>query len=70
MLTVAYYLYFINLIFFLDPDILNGLKWSAALDSVFKLNAENDTDIMWQYFGSQTGFMRTYPGIYIFFKFL
>lgn len=51
---------------FLDPDILNGLKWSAALDDVFKLNAENDSDIMWQYFGSQTGFMRTYPGIYFF----
>lgn len=49
--------------FLLDPEILNGLKWSAALDEVFRFNAQNDSDLMWQYFGSQSGFMRTYPGI-------
>ncbi|KAJ8301427.1 hypothetical protein KUTeg_020414 [Tegillarca granosa] len=44
-----------------DIDILNGLKWSEKLDAVFKENYENDSEILWQYFGSQTGFMRTFP---------
>ncbi|XP_071139285.1 voltage-dependent calcium channel subunit alpha-2/delta-2-like isoform X3 [Mytilus edulis] len=43
-------------------DILNGLKWSNDLDQAFMKNYENDPDILWQYFGSQTGFMRTFPG--------
>ncbi|XP_042900603.1 voltage-dependent calcium channel subunit alpha-2/delta-1 isoform X2 [Parasteatoda tepidariorum] len=42
-------------------DIRNGLKWSSKLDTVFKKNAELDPDIMWQSFGSQSGFMRVYP---------
>ncbi|WAR26686.1 CA2D2-like protein [Mya arenaria] len=46
-----------------DPhkEILNGLKWSAALDEVFYENYQNDPEILWQYFGSQSGFMRTLP---------
>ncbi|KAK6175495.1 hypothetical protein SNE40_013950 [Patella caerulea] len=44
-----------------DIQILNGLKWSAALDEVFRQNYEEDSEILWQYFGSQTGFMRTLP---------
>ncbi|CAG5136255.1 unnamed protein product, partial [Candidula unifasciata] len=42
-------------------DILNGLNWTAALEDQFKKNQEEDPDILWQYFGSQTGFLRTYP---------
>ncbi|KAH9510174.1 Voltage-dependent calcium channel subunit alpha-2/delta-2 [Bulinus truncatus] len=44
-----------------DIEILNGLKWSAALDEHFKQNYNNDPDILWQYFGSHTGFMRSFP---------
>ncbi|XP_052779430.1 voltage-dependent calcium channel subunit alpha-2/delta-2-like isoform X2 [Mya arenaria] len=44
-----------------DKEILNGLKWSAALDEVFYENYQNDPEILWQYFGSQSGFMRTLP---------
>ncbi|XP_076341268.1 voltage-dependent calcium channel subunit alpha-2/delta-1-like [Tachypleus tridentatus] len=43
------------------PEVLNGLKWSAALDPIFRKNAEEDKNLMWQYFGSQVGFMRTFP---------
>ncbi|XP_076448654.1 voltage-dependent calcium channel subunit alpha-2/delta-2-like [Babylonia areolata] len=44
-----------------DTEILNGLKWTEALDKQFKLNYEKDQEILWQFFGSQSGFMRTYP---------
>ncbi|KAK3595583.1 hypothetical protein CHS0354_009540 [Potamilus streckersoni] len=44
-----------------DVEILNGLKWSGALDQIFRENFDNDPHILWQYFGSQTGFMRTLP---------
>ncbi|XP_059488918.1 voltage-dependent calcium channel subunit alpha-2/delta-2-like isoform X2 [Neocloeon triangulifer] len=43
------------------PQILNGLRWSSALDAVFKENARLDPNLKWQYFGSQRGFMRVYP---------
>ncbi|XP_069101674.1 voltage-dependent calcium channel subunit alpha-2/delta-2-like isoform X2 [Argopecten irradians] len=45
-----------------DIHILNGLMWSDQLDTVFEENYLRDDDILWQYFGSQTGFMRTFPG--------
>ncbi|GFS40627.1 hypothetical protein NPIL_3371 [Nephila pilipes] len=48
-------------IFEQSPDILNGLQWTSSLDGVFKENAQVDPELKWQYFGSQTGFMRTYP---------
>ncbi|XP_022299526.2 voltage-dependent calcium channel subunit alpha-2/delta-2-like isoform X4 [Crassostrea virginica] len=44
-----------------DPEILNALKWSHDLDEVFRENYESDKEILWQYFGSQTGFMRSFP---------
>lgn len=44
-----------------DPEVLNGVKWSAALDSAFKENIEKDSSLRWQFFGSQSGFMRIYP---------
>ncbi|CAG5128291.1 unnamed protein product, partial [Candidula unifasciata] len=42
-------------------DILNGLNWTAGLDEQFKKNQEEDPDMLWQYFGSQSGFLRFYP---------
>ncbi|ESP00317.1 hypothetical protein LOTGIDRAFT_238600 [Lottia gigantea] len=44
-----------------DIQILNGLRWSASLDEIFEKNYEEDEEILWQYFGSQSGFMRTFP---------
>ncbi|XP_077987159.1 voltage-dependent calcium channel subunit alpha-2/delta-1-like [Glandiceps talaboti] len=44
-----------------DPRILNGINWTSGLDEVFVENYKKDTDLIWQYFGSSEGFMRTYP---------
>uniref|UniRef100_A0A4W4F6V0 VWFA domain-containing protein n=1 Tax=Electrophorus electricus TaxID=8005 RepID=A0A4W4F6V0_ELEEL len=45
-----------------DPDILNGVYMSEALNEVFVSNYEKDPTLTWQYFGSPTGFLRLYPG--------
>lgn len=42
-------------------EIVNGIKWTAALESVFEENRLKDPSLSWQYFGSDKGFMRTYP---------
>ncbi|XP_008151608.2 voltage-dependent calcium channel subunit alpha-2/delta-4 [Eptesicus fuscus] len=46
-----------------DPDILNGVYMSEALNAVFVENFQRDPTLTWQYFGSSTGFFRIYPGI-------
>ncbi|XP_063073057.1 voltage-dependent calcium channel subunit alpha-2/delta-4 [Engraulis encrasicolus] len=46
-----------------DPDILNGVYMSEALNDIFISNFEKDPTLTWQYFGSSTGFFRLYPGI-------
>nr|XP_056702694.1 voltage-dependent calcium channel subunit alpha-2/delta-4 [Euleptes europaea] len=46
-----------------DPDILNGVYMSEALNPIFVNNFERDPTLTWQYFGSSTGFFRLYPGI-------
>uniref|UniRef100_A0A671WCP9 Calcium voltage-gated channel auxiliary subunit alpha2delta 4 n=1 Tax=Sparus aurata TaxID=8175 RepID=A0A671WCP9_SPAAU len=46
-----------------DPDILNGVYMSEALNEVFIDNFQKDPTLTWQYFGSSTGFFRLYPGI-------
>ncbi|XP_029422669.1 LOW QUALITY PROTEIN: voltage-dependent calcium channel subunit alpha-2/delta-4 [Nannospalax galili] len=46
-----------------DPDILNGVYMSEALNPVFVKNFQRDLTLTWQYFGSSTGFFRIYPGI-------
>lgn len=45
-----------------DAEVLNGLKWSQALDEAFRQNAGKDPDLLWQYFGSEVGYMRMFPG--------
>ncbi|VDO50414.1 unnamed protein product [Schistosoma margrebowiei] len=51
-------------------DLSDKLKrignWTTELDKVFKLNAESDPTLKWQYFGSSTGFFRYYPGTFTF----
>ncbi|CAN8018116.1 unnamed protein product [Ixodes persulcatus] len=44
-----------------DAEVLNGLKWSQALDEAFRQNAGKDPDLLWQYFGSEVGYMRMFP---------
>ncbi|XP_053720186.1 voltage-dependent calcium channel subunit alpha-2/delta-4 isoform X1 [Synchiropus splendidus] len=46
-----------------DPDIVNGVYMSEALNDVFIDNFQKDPTLTWQYFGSATGFFRLYPGI-------
>ncbi|XP_062856817.1 voltage-dependent calcium channel subunit alpha-2/delta-4 [Trichomycterus rosablanca] len=46
-----------------DPDILNGVYMSEALNDVFSNNFQRDPTLTWQFFGSSTGFFRLYPGI-------
>ncbi|XP_037069398.1 voltage-dependent calcium channel subunit alpha-2/delta-1-like isoform X2 [Pollicipes pollicipes] len=50
-----------QLTFMDDRDVLNGLRWSAAVDRTFRANRDRDPTISWQYLGSQLGFMRVYP---------
>ncbi|KAK2185405.1 hypothetical protein NP493_238g03014 [Ridgeia piscesae] len=44
-----------------DIDIQNALKWTNGLFDVWKKNRDEDPDLLWQYFGSQTGILRIYP---------
>nr|XP_006820803.1 PREDICTED: voltage-dependent calcium channel subunit alpha-2/delta-1-like [Saccoglossus kowalevskii] len=44
-----------------DPRILNGIKWTSKLDEVYISNYKEDPSLIWQYFGSAEGYMRTYP---------
>ena len=49
-------------VFFLtDPDILNSIAWTQALDETFKANMRRYPGIYWQSFGSQEGILRMYP---------
>ena len=52
------FLFFISLI---DPNILNSISWTQALDETFKSNAAKYPGIYWQSFGTQEGVMRVYP---------
>ena len=44
-------------------EIVNGISWTSDLDTVFDANRHEDPSLSWQYFGSDKGFMRTYPGM-------
>ncbi|XP_061750390.1 voltage-dependent calcium channel subunit alpha-2/delta-4-like isoform X2 [Nerophis ophidion] len=46
-----------------DPNIINAIYNSEALNDVFIGNFQRDPTLTWQYFGSSTGFFRIYPGI-------
>jgi len=41
---------------------LDVIKWSEALDVIFKQNYFSDPALSFQYFGSSLGVMRSYPG--------
>ncbi|XP_043943440.1 voltage-dependent calcium channel subunit alpha-2/delta-4 isoform X2 [Protopterus annectens] len=46
-----------------DPEILNGIYMSEALNPIFMENFKKDPTLTWQYFGGSSGFFRLYPGI-------
>jgi hypothetical protein len=46
------------------PEILKDIKWSENLNEIFIRNYQDDPSLSWQYFGSSTGFMRQYPGVF------
>ncbi|XP_060893106.1 voltage-dependent calcium channel subunit alpha-2/delta-4-like [Labrus mixtus] len=46
-----------------DPNIINAIYNSEALNDVFISNFQKDPTLTWQFFGSSTGFFRIYPGI-------
>ncbi|XP_066154542.1 voltage-dependent calcium channel subunit alpha-2/delta-3-like isoform X2 [Euwallacea fornicatus] len=50
-------------IFERDMTVLEGIRWSEPLDLVFKRNYYADSDLVWQYFASPSGFMRHYPAV-------
>ncbi|KAK2171034.1 hypothetical protein NP493_1112g00000 [Ridgeia piscesae] len=45
-----------------DPATINTVVWTSQINDVFKLNAVEDEQIRWQYFGSNVGLTRMYPG--------
>ncbi|XP_028440155.1 voltage-dependent calcium channel subunit alpha-2/delta-4 isoform X1 [Perca flavescens] len=46
-----------------DPNIINAIYNSEALNDVFISNFQKDPTLTWQFFGSSSGFFRIYPGI-------
>lgn len=53
------------MMFVSDVEILNSLAWTADMDQVWKENKDGDPGLLWQYFGSQSGVLRFYPGLFI-----
>lgn len=49
-------------------NVISGIIWSEELDKTFRNNYKIDPTLSWQYFGSSTGFMRQFPGIYTIIK--
>ncbi|XP_014299369.1 voltage-dependent calcium channel subunit alpha-2/delta-3 isoform X3 [Microplitis demolitor] len=45
------------------PSVKDAIKWSEALNEVFRQNYRSDPALSWQYFGSMTGILRQYPAM-------
>ena len=45
-------------------NVVNFARATRGLDVVFKMNRDEAPYIGWQYFGSKSGAMRTYPGLF------
>ncbi|XP_035770063.1 voltage-dependent calcium channel subunit alpha-2/delta-4-like [Neolamprologus brichardi] len=48
-----------------DPNILNAIYNTEALNDIFIGNFQKDPTLTWQYFGSSTGFFRIYYTDYV-----
>ncbi|XP_035206488.1 voltage-dependent calcium channel subunit alpha-2/delta-3-like isoform X2 [Stegodyphus dumicola] len=44
-----------------SPEVLNAIKWSEKLNPTFQNNFMYDPSLIWQFFGSATGFLRLFP---------
>lgn len=44
-------------------DVLDTIQWSEELDEVFVQNYNSDPALLWQYFGTDKGFLRHYPAM-------
>ncbi|XP_028402985.1 voltage-dependent calcium channel subunit alpha-2/delta-1-like isoform X1 [Dendronephthya gigantea] len=45
-----------------NAEVIKTIAWSSGLDKIFVQNLGNDSDLRWQYFGSNNGLYRMYPG--------
>ena len=45
-----------------DKIIINQAKWTVGLNQVFIDNRKSQPAVVWQYFSSETGMFRNYPG--------
>lgn len=45
------------------PHVMKAIMWSEELDAVFQQNYASDPALSWQYFGSDTGILRHFPGL-------
>jgi voltage-dependent calcium channel alpha-2/delta-3 len=54
--------FFQFLFFLLDKEILLTANWSYNLNQAFIDNYNQDPELTWQYFCSQTGLYRVWPG--------
>ncbi|XP_066919359.1 voltage-dependent calcium channel subunit alpha-2/delta-3-like [Clytia hemisphaerica] len=50
-------------IFKYDKKVLNDFTWLQNLDPVFLENFKNKPTLLWQYFSSENGASKTFPGI-------
>ncbi|XP_067621341.1 voltage-dependent calcium channel subunit alpha-2/delta-3 [Eurosta solidaginis] len=44
-------------------EVLKTIMWSETLDEVFRQNYQSDPALSWQYFGSDKGILRHFPGL-------
>lgn len=47
----------------MSPTVLEDIKKTEILDTVFRQNYESDPALSWQYFGSVSGMLRQYPAM-------
>ena len=45
-----------------DPKVLNTVKWTSQLDPIFRSNYDQQPTLLWQYIGSPSGALTSYPG--------
>lgn len=48
-------------VFDAGTEVVNHVKWSEGLTQTFRNNLAFDPNLSWQFFGSNTGFMRIWP---------
>lgn len=49
-------------------EIIEEAQWSRQLDAVFSENLKRDKKLKWQYFASQSGLFRVFPGTRVLYR--